>query len=140
MQQIKIVLWHNDEALDWSIEINGLGNEHVTSEIIEALVECALIVSEEEKPLSDLRGAAQRGSATASVPTGCVLYAVNGFFAGVPGIAECIAYSPFYLVNLAFGFKFLIAGDAPSKLLNLARHFICCTFHVLLVHVTPLPY
>ena len=39
---------------------------------------------------------------------------------GVPGIADCIGYSPFYLVNLAFGFKFLVAGDAPSKLLNLA--------------------
>ena len=46
MRQIKIDLWHNDEALDWSIEINGLRNEHVTSEIIEALVECALIVAE----------------------------------------------------------------------------------------------
>jgi hypothetical protein len=46
MRQIKIDLWHNDEALDWSIEINGLRNEHVTSEILEALVECALIVAE----------------------------------------------------------------------------------------------
>jgi hypothetical protein len=46
MQQITINLWHNDEALDWSIEINGLRNEHVTSEIIESLVECALIVAE----------------------------------------------------------------------------------------------
>jgi len=46
MQRIKIDLWHNDEALDWSIEINGLRNEHVTSEILEALVECALIVAE----------------------------------------------------------------------------------------------
>jgi hypothetical protein len=54
-------------------------------------------------------------AATASAPTGCVLYAVNGFFAGVPGIADCIVYSPFLLVNLAFGFKFLVAGDAPSK-------------------------
>jgi hypothetical protein len=46
MRQIKIDLWHNDEALDWSIEINGLRTEHVTSETIEALVECALIVAE----------------------------------------------------------------------------------------------
>jgi hypothetical protein len=46
MRQIKIDLWHNDEALDWSIEINGLRNEHVTSETLEALVECALIVAE----------------------------------------------------------------------------------------------
>jgi hypothetical protein len=46
MLQIKIDLWHNYEALDWSIEINGLRHEHVTSEIIETLVECALIVAE----------------------------------------------------------------------------------------------
>jgi len=46
MQQIKINLWHNDEALDWSIEINGLRNEHITSEIMETLVECALIIAE----------------------------------------------------------------------------------------------
>jgi hypothetical protein len=32
--------------LDWSIEINGLRHEHVTSEIIETLVECAVIVAE----------------------------------------------------------------------------------------------
>jgi hypothetical protein len=46
MQQIKIDLWHNDEMLNWSIEINGLRHEHVTSEIIETLVECAVIVAE----------------------------------------------------------------------------------------------
>ena len=46
MQKLKIGLWLNDEALDWSIEINGLRHEHVTSEILEALVECALIVAE----------------------------------------------------------------------------------------------
>jgi hypothetical protein len=46
MQEIKIDLWHNDEALDWSIEINGLRHEHVTSEIMETLVECAFIVAE----------------------------------------------------------------------------------------------
>jgi hypothetical protein len=46
MQQIKINLWHNDQAMDWSIEIDGLRNEHVTSEVLETLVECALIVAE----------------------------------------------------------------------------------------------
>jgi hypothetical protein len=51
MQQIKIDLWHNDEALDWSIEIDGLRHEHVTSEVMETLVECALIVA--EKSLTD---------------------------------------------------------------------------------------
>jgi hypothetical protein len=46
MQQITIDLWHNDELLDWSIEINGLRHEHVTSEVAETLVECAMIVAE----------------------------------------------------------------------------------------------
>ena len=46
MKQINIDLWLNDEVQDWSIEINGLRHEHVTSEIMEDLVECALIVAE----------------------------------------------------------------------------------------------
>jgi hypothetical protein len=46
MQRIKIDLWHNDELLDWSIEINGLRHEHVTIEIAETLVECAMIVAQ----------------------------------------------------------------------------------------------
>jgi hypothetical protein len=56
MLQIKIDLWHNYEALDWSIEINGLRHEHVTSEIIETLVECALIVAEKSltRPVAGL--------------------------------------------------------------------------------------
>jgi hypothetical protein len=56
MLQIKIDLWHNDEALDWSIEINGLRHEHVTSEVIETLVECALIVAERSltRPVTQL--------------------------------------------------------------------------------------
>jgi hypothetical protein len=35
---------YNDESLDWSVKINGQRHEHVTSEVMEALVECALIV------------------------------------------------------------------------------------------------
>ena len=46
MQRITIDLWHNDETVDWSIEINGRRHEHVTSEIIEALVESVLIGAE----------------------------------------------------------------------------------------------
>jgi hypothetical protein len=46
MLEIKINLWHNDEAMDWTVEINGVRHEHVTSEILEALVECELIVAE----------------------------------------------------------------------------------------------
>jgi hypothetical protein len=46
MHQIRIDLWHNDEALDSSVEINGLRHEHVTSEVMEAVVECALTLAE----------------------------------------------------------------------------------------------
>jgi|ERR1700733_445609 len=45
-QKIEIQMWLNDESLDWSIEINGQRHEHVTSEVMEALVECAVIVAE----------------------------------------------------------------------------------------------
>jgi hypothetical protein len=45
-QEIQVRFWHNDESLDWSIEINGQLHEHVTSETMEALVECAVIVAE----------------------------------------------------------------------------------------------
>lgn len=46
MQAINIKMWRNDEEQDWSIEINGLLHEHITSEIMGDLVECALIVAE----------------------------------------------------------------------------------------------
>jgi hypothetical protein len=37
---------YNDESLDWSVKINGQRHEHVTSEVMEALVECAMIVAQ----------------------------------------------------------------------------------------------
>ena len=42
----EISVRHNDESLDWSVKINGRHHEHVTSEVMEALVECALIVAQ----------------------------------------------------------------------------------------------
>jgi hypothetical protein len=45
-RKIEICLWQNEEMLDWSIEIDGQRHEHVTSEVMEALVECALIVAQ----------------------------------------------------------------------------------------------
>jgi hypothetical protein len=41
-----IEILHNDEPCDWSVEINGQRHDHVTSEVMEALVECAVIVVE----------------------------------------------------------------------------------------------
>ena len=45
-RELKICMRHHDESLDWSIEINGQRHEHVTSDVMEALVECALIVAQ----------------------------------------------------------------------------------------------
>ena len=46
MQELRLKLWRNDDAGDWSIEINRPRHEHITSEIMEDLVECALIASQ----------------------------------------------------------------------------------------------
>jgi hypothetical protein len=46
MQEITIRLWRN-RADDWSLDINGQHYEHVPTEVMENLVECALIVAEE---------------------------------------------------------------------------------------------
>ena len=56
MKELKIDLSHNYEAQDWSVEINGLRHEHITSEVVEALVESALIVAETSliNPLTQL--------------------------------------------------------------------------------------
>jgi hypothetical protein len=45
-QGLEIQMWLNDESLDWSVEINGQCHEHVSSDVMEALVECALIMAE----------------------------------------------------------------------------------------------
>ena len=45
-QGLWINILRNDESLDWSVEINGHLHEHVTIEVMEALVECAVIVTE----------------------------------------------------------------------------------------------
>jgi len=55
-REIRISLWHNDESDDWSIKINGQHHDHITTEIMEALVECALIVAQ----TSLTRASAQR--------------------------------------------------------------------------------
>jgi hypothetical protein len=55
-QGINIFLWRNEESLDWSIKINGLCHEHVTSDVMEALVECALVVAQ----MSSTKALAQR--------------------------------------------------------------------------------
>jgi hypothetical protein len=45
-QRVEIQMWLNDESRDWSVEINGQRHEHVTSDVMEALIECAVIVAE----------------------------------------------------------------------------------------------
>jgi hypothetical protein len=46
MQEITLKLWRNDDAQDWSLEINGLRYEHISAEILEDLAEAALLVAE----------------------------------------------------------------------------------------------
>jgi hypothetical protein len=41
-----IEILRNDESFDWSVEINGQRHCHVPSEVMEALVECAVIVAQ----------------------------------------------------------------------------------------------
>lgn len=41
--------------------------------------------------------------------TGGVPYGFNGFFASVLSVARRSVGSAFYLINLTFGFKFLVA-------------------------------
>jgi hypothetical protein len=44
-QRITITLERNVATRDWSLILNGQRHEHVTTGIIEALVECELIVA-----------------------------------------------------------------------------------------------
>jgi hypothetical protein len=46
MQEIILRLWRNNDAQDWSLEINGLRYEHVFAETLEDLAEAALSVAE----------------------------------------------------------------------------------------------
>jgi hypothetical protein len=46
MKALHLQISRNEEAGDWSVVINGLGYEHISSEILEGLVECAVIVVE----------------------------------------------------------------------------------------------
>jgi hypothetical protein len=46
MHKITITLSRNFAMRDWSVEIDGQRHEHVTAEVVEALVECHLIVAE----------------------------------------------------------------------------------------------
>ena len=44
-KHIHIILSHNDETRDWSVEIDGYLHAHISTEVIEALVEWKLMES-----------------------------------------------------------------------------------------------
>jgi hypothetical protein len=46
MKELNLQIWRNEEPGDWSIAINGLRHEHVTTQTLEDLVEHAVIVTE----------------------------------------------------------------------------------------------
>src|SRR5580658_9915728 len=62
MHEIKLKVWLDDRAGDWSIEINGVRHEHVTSEILEDLVEVELIKA--QKALSDAAAGKRKRAGT----------------------------------------------------------------------------
>jgi uncharacterized protein (UPF0147 family) len=45
-QALWVHMHYNRQSHDWSVTINGHLHEHVTSEVVEALVECAMICAE----------------------------------------------------------------------------------------------
>jgi hypothetical protein len=63
MKELNLKIWRNEEAGDWSVVINGLGYEHISSQILEDLVECAVIVAE-----NSLTGPTLVGSGNAPSP------------------------------------------------------------------------
>ena len=46
MKELNLQIWRNEEPGDWSIAINGVCHEHVTTQTLEDLVEHAVIVTE----------------------------------------------------------------------------------------------
>jgi hypothetical protein len=46
MKELNLQIWRNEEPEDWSIAINGVRHEHVTTQTLEDLVEHAVIVTE----------------------------------------------------------------------------------------------
>jgi hypothetical protein len=46
MKELNLQIWRNEEPGDWSIAINGVHHEHVTTQTLEDLVEHAVIVTE----------------------------------------------------------------------------------------------
>jgi hypothetical protein len=56
VKAIPLILSYNAESLDWSVEIDDQRHEHVTSKVLEALVECAVIVAQ----MSLIKAFAQR--------------------------------------------------------------------------------
>ena len=63
MKELNLQIWRNEEAGDWSVVINGLCYEHISSQILEDLVECAVIVAE-----NSLMGPTLVGSGNAPSP------------------------------------------------------------------------
>src|SRR5580700_4826614 len=98
-------LGHHDQQVLWpdAFKVSIITLSHCAMRRVD--------VGVERKPLPSYRS----GSVAGSVLAGRVLYAVNGFFPSVLSVPRCSVGRTFYLVNLAFGFKFLVANDVPSS-------------------------
>ena len=54
MQKTHINLWWNGEGMDWTIEINDVRHDHVSSEVLKGLVEATVIAA--DKSLDEQHG------------------------------------------------------------------------------------
>ena len=43
MKQIQITVWHNTQQCDWSLQIDGALHRNITTDVLESLVEAALV-------------------------------------------------------------------------------------------------
>jgi hypothetical protein len=78
MKELHLQIWRNEEAGDWSVAINGLRYEHISSQIMEDLVECAVIVAE-----NSLIGPTLVGSGTSSAAQEIVQEQTEGRIRGL---------------------------------------------------------
>jgi hypothetical protein len=58
MQKTHINLWRNDEGKDWTIVINDVRHDHVSSEVLKSLVEATVIAADRslDEQHGDLHG------------------------------------------------------------------------------------
>lgn len=109
MKELNLQIWRNEEAGDWSIVINGLRHENVSSQTLEDLVEHAVIVTERS-----LVGPTLVGSGNVpppAVPQGVIQGQIEGWIQGLVQSNEELATA---LERLRESYSQVLAGK-PVK-------------------------